>query len=215
MKKRIKLISSADIDIAKNISSWDFGNEVLYDLCNKNPNHDCEDKIIAKVWLIGRSYAAALERKRNMSTEPKSDDFYVKTVAPKMKASGLDEWIATIPDGIILSQCQLGLAVKVHWQLTNLFKEIIGNDISKRSLASKYLHFHRPKAFFIFDKRATEAIKQITPSRGIPEIECSDADKSYLDFVQKCLWLREYIKNQFSETLNPRQIDNLLIRTGI
>lgn len=46
-------------------SYWDVGNSVLYDMCRKYPNHGKEDEIIAKVWLIGCSYSAAIERRRN------------------------------------------------------------------------------------------------------------------------------------------------------
>ncbi len=214
MKEKIK-VKRADIDIAKNKSSWDFGNKVLYDLCKNHPNHDCEDKVIAKIWLIGRSHAASIERGRNMSQRQNSDSFYVKTVAPKIKSSDIDKWIANIPENTVLSLDQFKLAITAHWQLTNLFKEIIGNDIEKRSLASKYLHFHRPNAFFIYDSRAAKRITQIDSSKANIEIRCAKADKSYIQFVQRCLSLREYIKNKFGETLEPRQIDNLLLRTSV
>lgn len=41
---------------------WHIGDEVLYDMCRKYPAHDREDVIAAKAWLIGRAYAAAIER---------------------------------------------------------------------------------------------------------------------------------------------------------
>src|SRR5438477_314230 len=44
---------------------WDVGNGVLYDLCAANPEHTRDDVIIAKIWLIGRTYAAAIERRRD------------------------------------------------------------------------------------------------------------------------------------------------------
>ena len=42
---------------------WDLGNKVLYDLCSSYPYHKTDEEIIAKIWLIGRSYAAAIERR--------------------------------------------------------------------------------------------------------------------------------------------------------
>jgi len=44
-------------------TAWDFGNQVLYDMCRANPQHKEDRIIIGKIWLIGRSYAAAIERR--------------------------------------------------------------------------------------------------------------------------------------------------------
>jgi hypothetical protein len=44
---------------------WDIGNQVLYAMCAANRGHTRDDIIIGKVWLIGRTYAAAIERRRD------------------------------------------------------------------------------------------------------------------------------------------------------
>jgi hypothetical protein len=62
-------------------SLWDFGNEVLYDLCKNNFDHKDSAKILSKVWLIGRSYSAAIERRRNK--DEINDDFYIDKVVPE------------------------------------------------------------------------------------------------------------------------------------
>jgi len=41
---------------------WDTANGILYGLCRKYPGHTDDAIIVAKLWLIGRSYAAAIER---------------------------------------------------------------------------------------------------------------------------------------------------------
>ncbi len=41
-------------------TEWDFGNEILYKMCEKNFRHDQIDEIVGKVILIGRVYAAAM-----------------------------------------------------------------------------------------------------------------------------------------------------------
>jgi hypothetical protein len=45
-------------------TAWDVGNQALYDLCRKHPGHTQPEVIIGKFWLIGRTYAAAVERRR-------------------------------------------------------------------------------------------------------------------------------------------------------
>ena len=68
-------------------SRWAFGNSILYRMCQENPYHDREDVVIGKIWLIGRSYAAAIERRKN-SDDFIGDEFYYKAVAPKMLEIG-------------------------------------------------------------------------------------------------------------------------------
>ena len=52
------------LDKCRQKNPWDFGNKVLYDLCACNFKHDSDDKIIAKVWLLGRAYSVAVERRK-------------------------------------------------------------------------------------------------------------------------------------------------------
>ena len=66
---------------------WDFGNNILYRMCKEYPNHNKEDVIIGKIWIIGRSYAAAIERRKNVD-EYYGDDFYFDAVAPKILEIG-------------------------------------------------------------------------------------------------------------------------------
>ena len=51
-----------EINKALQPSPWSLGNQVLYDLCQDNFKHDSNEKTLAKVWLIGRSYSAVPER---------------------------------------------------------------------------------------------------------------------------------------------------------
>lgn len=55
-------------------TKWNFGNQIMYDMCAKNPYHTDADIIGGKIWIIGRTYAAAIERGK--SNTEKSDDFY-------------------------------------------------------------------------------------------------------------------------------------------
>lgn len=51
---------------------WQFGNNILYKMCQSNFEHTKQEIIAGKLWIIGRSYAAALERRKkynNISSE--------------------------------------------------------------------------------------------------------------------------------------------------
>ena len=86
--KAARLITKSDIEAARENSVWELGNRTLYDLCRNHPEHKKIAEIIAKVWLIGRSYAASIERRRN--ADQFGDGFYEATVAPTIKESGID-----------------------------------------------------------------------------------------------------------------------------
>ena len=204
------------VECASGSTPWDLGNEVLYDLCNKYPCHKEDQAILAKVWLIGRSYAAAIERRRpdDMEKKEDNDDFYIQTVLPKIKGSAIDQWIEGLKKYQSPTTESLNDILTVHANVTNLFAEI--SNLQKRSLASKYLHFHLRELFFIYDTRAVSKINRLSGFLNFQKSNSNNEnidkhDHEYHEFVEKCLHLQSYIENQFSIFLNPRQIDNLLL----
>ena len=58
-----------------NYTPWKLGNDVLYKLCAMHPRHTEDAVIIGKFWLIGRSYAAAIERRRMSAGREVSEDY--------------------------------------------------------------------------------------------------------------------------------------------
>ena len=203
-------------DIAFAISPdhpWDLGNEVLYRLCKEHPHHKIDQEIIAKIWLIGRSYAAAIERRKTKKKGESSDGFYEQHVVRAIRSSGIDGWLKTLPrpSKAGLTDSDLFQVLKTHKQVTELFTRLTG--LEKRSLASKYLHFHRPDLFFIYDSRARRGIYAVTPRR-MPKIryKAKSVDREYHAFLIKCLWLRDEIRRRYRQLLTPRQLDKVLLR---
>jgi hypothetical protein len=191
-------------------SPWDVGNEVLYALCRTKPTHTNNDEVIAKVWLIGRAYAAAIERTRYKTEE--NDRFYIDKVGPKILSSPIDTWLIEARLHDKPSAASLPTMLRVHQQTTKLFKEISG--LEKRSLASKYLHFHCPQLFFIYDTRAVEALR-LPPLKGLiadARNLALESDTEYRNFSGKCLSLQLKILSEYGVELNPRQLDSLLLQ---
>ena len=199
-------ITKADLKRAKRRQIWSLGNQVLYDLCRAFPLHNSDDAIIAKVLLIGRVYAAAIERRKVIGTN-RGDDFYTKTVAPKIRASGIDKWLGALPPPPLAVEGATAKVLKVHAKVTALFSKI--SRLDKRSLASKYLHFHRPDLFFIYDSRALDAARAVAPA--LRRRTANGHDPVYSSFFRRCLHLKQTIANQFHTDLTPRQLDDLLI----
>ena len=201
-------ITKEDIDHALGYSPWDFGNNVLYALCKDHPKHDRADVIIAKMLLIGRTYAAAIERRKNAQNT--SDDFYTNVVVNEIKISELDQLLNRLPEKMVKPWTQLGMVITVHKKLTDIFYDM--TELNKRSLASKYLHFHRPDLFFLYDSRSRESISKVTPRLDqIKNIDAELQDQEYHAFCRRALHLREFIAKEFGKTLTPRQLDKILL----
>ena len=193
-------------------SKWGYANSILYEMCGKNPLHNDADVIVGKIWLIGRSYAAAIERRKNKD-DTDDDDFYYEVVAPKMLSIGnaLDERITELKKYPVLKEEILDLVLNTHKLLTDTFYEI--TELEKRSLASKYLHFHCPQMFFIYDSRANMGVRKwvkLDKQRVYKHYPCG-CDVEYADFCVRMIELQEYCEHIFGQKPSPRELDNFLL----
>lgn len=191
-------------------SPWDFGDGVLYDLCKANFYHQDPDKILSKVWLIGRAYSAAIERRKNKKTI--NDNFYINRVAPAFKDSIIDSVLADLKKLNELTIENIPLILNAHYYLTKLTENI--TDLKKRSFSSKYLHFHLPNLFFIYDSRVVGSLRQFidrVPKSMDYLLESNSVDNEYAKFVCKCFVVRNNIKDKYKIDLTIRQFDNILI----
>ena len=195
-------------------TNWHFANSVLYELCANNPLHNDADIIVGKIWLIGRSYAAAIERRKNKDNTD-DDDFYYEVVAPKMLSIGdtLDERITELNDAPALTEAKLDLVRNTHKLLQDAFFEI--TELEKRSLASKYLPFHCPTMFYIYDSRANQAIRKwITLDKNrVYKHYPSGCDVEYANFCMRMIELQEFCQREFDRLPSPRELDDFLLYT--
>lgn len=197
----------------KNETRWKFGNHILYRMCAEYPLHNDIDIIVDKIWLIGRSYAAAIERRKNAINS--NDDFYYYEVGPKMLEIGkeLDNRINQLNNSENQFLDNIENIMSTHKFLMEAFNKITG--LEKRSLASKYLHFHCPCMFFIFDSRAKYGINKIVKKPTDRYIQSkNNYDKEYSHFVNKMVELQNYLGNKLGYYPTPRELDNFLLQYG-
>jgi hypothetical protein len=192
---------------------WRVGNQTLYDLCRRYPQHVDDAEIIAKVWLIGRTYAASLERGKGevVGVDVSNDLFYTDHVTKVLRSSAIDSILGglrNIKD--VESPGAITLALQAHSAVVQLFFSLTGKK--KRSLASKYLHFHVPEVFFIYDQRAMTAIRTLKLPRMSIEMP-HGADVEYSRFLGATLGARKHLASVFGECLSPRQLDRLFLAT--
>lgn len=201
------MLTTEHVTNAMGGTPWNVGNQVLYDVCRQYPDHTDEQAVIAKIWLIGRTYAATIERRKTKG--PSGDRFYLEVVSPKVRDSDLDDWLAEARAATPGTPQGLATLVAVHGRTMNLFKEISG--FNKRSLASKYLHFHVPKLFYIYDARAETASKMLRNNVPCETRVAKSGDREYRGFIERCEDLRTFCHAEFGHNLSPRQLDNLLL----
>jgi hypothetical protein len=165
------------------------------------------------VWLIGRSYSVALERRKEKADI--NDDFYTHVVVPAFRNSKLD---FHLDDLLGHRELTAGVFLKVletHQYLTRELNKI--TKLDKRAFSSKYLHFHLPALFFIYDSRAVGALRQFVSH--VPEefrflTRLDSVDKEYARFACKSLSLKQAIRDRYGISLTTRQLDNLLIKVA-
>jgi hypothetical protein len=82
-----------------------------------------------------------------------------------------------------------------------------------RSFVSKYLHFHAPAWFFIYDSVASNGLRRVIGHVSVPRELPAVGDPTYRQFVSRAWLLREELAKR-SKPLTPRQLDILLLRCG-
>jgi hypothetical protein len=190
---------------------WSVSNRILYDVCRKHPRHVDAREITAKVLLVGRVYAASIERGRANASSISGDQFYGEVVPRKLMRSKLDDRLEGLRPFRTINETAIEPVLETHYYLMGLFRELTGKE--KRSLASKYLHFHLPALFFLYDSRAAEAMRLLLEGwrpRSNGNVAC---DSTYARFFHSALELRRRLEDRFQERLSPRHLDRILLAT--
>ncbi|KHE90896.1 MAG: hypothetical protein K8F52_05860 [Candidatus Scalindua rubra] len=99
--------------------------------------------------------------------------------------------------------------LSVHKFLLDTFKNITGME--KRSLVSKYLHFHFPNLFYIYDSRAVTSLRKFQKRKRVRLPQC-EFDKEYATFFVKLHGWQQEIYEKTGADLTPREMDRLLLK---
>jgi hypothetical protein len=207
----LKLPRRKHIEKAIQSCLWDFGNNILYNMCRNNFTHNHPDKTITKMLFIGRIYAAAVERRKE-NKNLINDTFYIDTVEPAIRKSHLDSLLKELSNIKVVTVNDIKPILETHYHLTKTLNAITGLD--KRSLSSKYLHFHLPNHFFIYDSRVVSAVRSYVhrvPKEYKYIFDLKNIDMEYAKYYCKCFELKRQIKEKYKLSLTNRQLDNVLI----
>lgn len=142
-----------------------------------------------------------------------SVDFYSEKVAPMLKASGIDKWIKSLNKINRITHSNMEDLLEIHSRFVKAIEGI--TDKKKRSLASKYLHFHSPKSVFIYDSIANSEVRSVLSDKKKRFPYIKGYDDGYSQFVVRCLYLRdEIIEPMLGKEVCPRFIDKVLLSSA-
>lgn len=190
-------------------SVWDVGNEWLYKLCKIYPAHTDTAQVAAKIWLIGRAYSAAAER--GVAGKGQADKYIIE-LSQRFIDQNADGHLKRLPKPTADFRKHLDQVVDVHHCVESIFSN--DDELGRVSLTSKYLHFHRPDLFSIYDSRASSAIAKITPDSRFSgyEVSSEHATLLYAKFTVRAAWLLDRMAEVLKYTPKLRQLDNLLLQ---
>ncbi len=142
-RERLKLYSRVD--------------DVLYDMCREWPDHKNIGTVQAKVRIIGRVYAAGLERK---GERDKLKGIY-ETIAEIFheNRAWIDSEIEELNKFKTISKSSYDRILSVHGNMVKLLRKETRSKLHFRSFVSKYLHFHVP-IVPLFDSVASKTINR-------------------------------------------------------
>ena len=195
---------------------WKLGNDILYDMCKKYPFHIEETEVIAKVWLIGRSYAAAIERGAIDKDGKENTELIYESILPEV----FSEYNNKIDDSLSKTNSS---DLKQIFSTYDLVLECFNKISNKwnRSLTSKYLHFHKPENYYLMDSRAKTGLKNVLEALSINSpLKRSDImnypilhkeSEDYIRFYLKCQKCHKVLEEEFNRKLSKRDFDNLLL----
>jgi hypothetical protein len=180
-----------DASVARFQRSWWLVDAVLYGICADYPGHEDLAGVTAKFALVGRVYAAGLERR---VTPPKGGQAIEVIGEYALGHGGHIDAILGGLDGISepLDAEAMGRIVERHGQLTGLLQGVATDGKAPRSFASKYLHFHRPFVP-IYDDYARQKLSHVVAWERtyLPFVLPDHGDRQYWDYCLRLFRLYE------------------------
>lgn len=130
---------------------------ILYDMCREWSDHKNIGIVQAKVRIIGRVYAAGLERK---GERDKLKGIY-ETIAEIFheNRAWIDSEVKELNKFKTLSKSSYEGILSVHGNMVKLLRKETRSKLHFRSFVSKYLHFHSP-IVPLFDSVASNTINR-------------------------------------------------------
>ncbi|MBI5329783.1 MAG: hypothetical protein HZB71_04125 [Betaproteobacteria bacterium] len=162
----------------------------LYDLCFMHRGHYKDEIIADKLRLIARLYQDPLQ----------SPEY----AAHRLARSAVDHWFGSLATA---EELEASLLLEAHKRVMDLFAD--QGEERSRSLASKYLHFHFPELFYVYDPEVERLAREIVGG-DCGFLSLAEFDPAYGRFHACCRKLAERLIPEVGRRLSPRELDRVL-----
>lgn len=133
-------------------------------------------------------------------------------LARRMNISNLDKDLKRLKRLSTPTRSNLPAVAEGHLRLARLLgANAPASSMTKRSLASKYLHFRMPNLVLLYDSCAASVVRKFLPRWRVPERASDQADAEFWSFCHRLIELRRRIEEQSGKTLTPREMDRFLV----
>lgn len=165
----------------------------LYELCFLRRDHLNARIVSDKLNLIVRLPASNGARSA----------FSTEAIAHRLEKSGVDHWFNGLRTAEDISLASLQ---ELHARIMQVFGEL--PEPEARTLASRYLHFHFPELFCIYDASLDQRMQELLPQALIAEQ--AGADTVYAAYFQRCRLLCERLSPMLGRRLALNELECVL-----
>lgn len=180
---------------ALSLSAPDARYRALYDLCYVRRDHLRHEVVVDKLRLMMRLYA---------EQDLVPGGFSLEATTLSLQNSCVDCWFSAMASAETLESA---LALRLHKRVMELFPGLSLQESAV--LASRYLHYHFPELFYIYDSRVEVVALVLTRGEG-GWPAAADYDPGYSRFLSSCQRLVERIGPLVDRSLSPRELDLVL-----
>lgn len=167
----------------------------LYELCFLHRHHFQDEIVADKLRMMVRLCADGGLPVSGFSPE---------YAALRLRCSGVDHWFAGIASAESLDEA---LVFEMHKRMMDVFGDLPVE--LARSIASKYLHFHFPELFYLYDRRVAAAASSLG-QRDCGYLARAEHDPEYGRFYACCRKLTDRLAGVVGRRLRPRELDRVL-----
>ena len=164
---------------------------------------------------MGRTYSASIERHKNKDQPPRTN-FYEDIVPDLFKdlneSNNFDKTVQKLrglKEGEI--EDNLNSILELHLELQSAIQKYTRDR--KTSFCSKYLHFHCPNCYFIYDSIARSNIGDLFRALDLKRHRRNNniGDHGYSSFYSKCQKAKKTLELKYQTKLTIREFDTILM----
>jgi hypothetical protein len=200
--------------------NWKILDDYLYRLCSEKPGHNSMGVILAKIGIIGRTYATGIERsvkvERKIENEPGQalERIADHLFENKQAVSSIFDKLEMVEQPLSLDK--LSVILELYGEFSQLLREgrqtserpLLRDNRNPRSFVSKYMHFHCP-AVPVYDSVGAARIRK--RYRWRKTFELCDQGEVDVEYYRFCMRFWQLYREAPENEKTVKRLDNYLL----